>query len=332
MRALQLTRPSPTQPPNLFLVTLPTPTPSTTHLLIRITASYINPSDLLNRKGGFPYTTFPRVPGRDFAGTIEAAPPSSSSTSSPAFKPGDRVFGTSGSVLSFTADGAHAEYLLAPASGLVATPAALTDAQAAMVGTPYATAAQAVGAARVREGETVLVLGASGAVGSAAVQIAEAAGARVLRGARGAEGRDAVDLARDAGLSGVVGELTAGKGVDVVVNTVGDVALQEAALGVLALRGRLSFISAPRGESDEFSFHLTSFYRKGLSIIGINSLMMTLEEGAQSLKELVPLFEQGKLRVLGEEKLTKVSLEQAVDAYEDMGKGSRKKYLILNQE
>ena len=322
MRALQLTKSS-TQPPELSLVTLPTPTPTAGEVLVRITASYINPSDLLNAKGGFSYTTFPRVPGRDFAGIVEAAGSSSS-----AFHPKDRVFGTSGKTLSITTDGTHAEYVVVPETGLVKTPEVLSDVQAAMVGTPYTTAALAVKSARVVPGDSVLVLGSTGAVGTAAVQYAKALGAKVIRGARNDTSAEGVDLVADPSLSKVM-QLTEGKGVDVVVNTVGDVALQKSALDVLAPYGRLSFISAPRGGSDEFSFSLLSFYRKQLSLFGNNSLLMSLEEVGQSLKELVTFFEQDKLQVTGEEKLTKISLEEATNAYADMGKGSRKKYMIL---
>ncbi|KAI9685437.1 MAG: hypothetical protein M1822_004568 [Bathelium mastoideum] len=335
MRALQLTKPS-SDPPSLTLTTLPTPSPTPGHALVRITAAYINPSDLINTKGGFGLTTYPRVPGRDFAGVIESLEPSSSSSTTsrdddpPPFQPGDRVFGTSGRVLSFTLDGSHASHTLVPLAALTRTPASLTDAQAAMVGVPYTTAALAVQTARVRAGESVLVLGATGAVGTAACQYAAALGARVIRAARHERSAEGVDLLADPGLE-KVRELTGGKGVDMVVNTVGDVALQKSALGVLAPYGRLSFISAPRSGSTEFAFELTSFYRKQLSLLGNNSLLMSLEEAAQSLRELVPLFEQGKLQVEGEDKLTKISLEQAVDAYADLAKGSRNKYMIINQ-
>lgn len=325
MRALQLTKSS-SQTPELSLATLPTPKPAAGEVLVRVTAAYINPSDLLNSKGAFAYTTYPRVLGRDFAGIVET-------TGSPSsvFHPKDRVFGTSGKTLSFTADGAHAEYIVVPEEGLVKTPETLSDVQAAMVGTPYTTAALAVKSSRVIPGESVLVLGSTGAVGTAAVQYARALGARVFLGARNEKSAEGIDLVADPSLSKVM-QLTGGKGVDVVINTVGDIALQKSALDVLAPHGRLSFISAPRGGNDEFSFGLTSFYRKQLTLLGNNSLLMSLEEAGQSLRELVTLFEQGKLHVTGEEKLTKISLEEAVDAYADMSKGSRKKCVILNQK
>ena len=323
MRALQLTKSS-SQSPELSLATVPTPNPTAGQVLVRVTASYINPSDILNSKGGFVYTTFPRVPGRDFAGIVEAT-----GTPSSNFKPKDRVFGTSGKTLSFSVDGAHAELILVPEEGLVKTPEVLSDAQAAMVGVPYTTAALALKSTRVAPGETVLILGSTGAVGTAAVQYAKAMGARVFLGARNEKSEEGVDLVADPSLSKVM-QLTNGKGVDIIVNTVGDIALQTSALAVLAPYGRLSYISAPRAGSTEFSFDLTSFYRKQLSILGNNSLLMSLEESAQSLKELVPLFEQGKLQVIGEEKLKKISVEEGVDAYADLSKGSRTKYMILN--
>ncbi|KAJ9253352.1 hypothetical protein DTO195F2_7115 [Paecilomyces variotii] len=75
MKAIYLTRPSANTPPDISLTTLPIPTPPPGHLLVRIHYSSIQPSDKLNAKGGFPKTTFPRIPGRDYAGVVVGGTP-----------------------------------------------------------------------------------------------------------------------------------------------------------------------------------------------------------------------------------------------------------------
>jgi len=160
MRALQLAV-SNSSKPSLSLVTIPRPIPPSGSVLVRIHAASINPSDVLNSNGGFSHTTFPRVLGRDYSGVI---------TDGPAELVGKEVYGTSGDSLGFTCDGAHAEYLVIPVDAVAIKPANLSFIQAASVGVPFTTAALALRRAMVKITDIVLVLGASGAVGSAAAQ------------------------------------------------------------------------------------------------------------------------------------------------------------------
>lgn len=127
-------------------------------------------------------------------------------------------------------------------------PSNLTFAQAATIGVPFTTASLILKKSNVRKGETVLVLGANGAVGSAAVQLARAVGAVVLRGVRGDAGD--VNTASDPSLS-TLDTLTKGKGVDIVIDTVGQPSLTAAAITKLSRGGRLAFIAAPRSGSTE---------------------------------------------------------------------------------
>jgi NADPH2:quinone reductase len=90
MRALLLKIDQPSSPPSLITTTLPIPLPKPTYVLVKVHAAAINPSDVLNASGAFSYTTFPRVPGRDFAGIVE------SGSSELQGKP---VYGTSGNSL-----------------------------------------------------------------------------------------------------------------------------------------------------------------------------------------------------------------------------------------
>src|SRR5450432_2203807 len=96
----------------LRLVETATPEPAPDDVRVRIAAAGLNPSDVRNVLGRFPYTTLPRTPGRDFAGVVESGPQKWI---------GREVWGT-GSELGFSHDGTHAEYVLMPVSGLTLKP------------------------------------------------------------------------------------------------------------------------------------------------------------------------------------------------------------------
>lgn len=142
----------------------PVPEPLADEVLIKVAASPIQPSDFLNISGAFGYTKFPIVPGRDYAGTVIA--PKTSSWY------GKRVFGTSGSELSLTRDGAQAEYFTLPQDVVAEAPQNMDLVPASLVGTPWTTAYLTLQRSAARAGETVLVIGAGGSVGSAIVQLA----------------------------------------------------------------------------------------------------------------------------------------------------------------
>src|ERR1700761_3681621 len=139
--------------------------------VVRIVAASINPSDVKNVQGAMQQTTLPRTPGRDFAGVVEAGP---------AEWIGVAVCGTGGDT-GFTRDGSHAERIAAPVASLRRKPAALSFEQAASVGVNFLAAWRGlVTACGLRGGETALILGATGGVGNAGVQIARRLGARVI--------------------------------------------------------------------------------------------------------------------------------------------------------
>ncbi|KAG4413869.1 hypothetical protein IFR04_013013 [Cadophora malorum] len=325
MKALVLTRPDPSKPPALTLEEVPKPEPQDGHLLIQVHASAIHPSDLLNRTGSFPITTFPstgRIPGRDFSGIV-----TSPSTHPLYNKP---VFGTSGNTLGFTTSGSDAEYLLVPEGAVVEKPDALNWVQAATVGVPFSTAALVLQRAGLKEGsgESVLVLGANGAVGAAVVQLARARGARVLEGVRNDSGD--VNTASDPSLS-ALDTLTAGKGVDIVIDTVGSPALTSAAVAKLARGGRLVFIAAPRGGESTLGVEMTGFYRKEGSLFGVNSLLYEVEEMGKLLGEMRGLFEKGVLKGAEEGSWNEVPLENGVEAYQLAGERGKGKFVLVMQ-
>ncbi|KAK5746630.1 hypothetical protein LTR17_000646 [Elasticomyces elasticus] len=301
MKALRMTEDS-SSTPIISIEDILIPTPGPGELLIKIYASSVQPADVLNSKGGFGMTTFPRTPGKDFAGIVDTGPSSWQ---------GKKVFGTSGSSFSFTKDGAQAEYAVVQAGAVAEMPSNLSFAQAASLGTPWTTASLALLRAQTKEGETVMVLGATGSVGSAAMEIAKFDGCKTI--SVGRHGTD-VDSTSDPELNGAK-ELTGGKGPDVVFDTVGDFKLTKAAFDVLAFNGRLVTITSPRQGSTELQ----------ISLVGCNTAAHPQEEMGQMLRELAPAFVSGKLTPPEEKEMNLITLDQALDAYS----GKIKKAVIV---
>ena len=155
----------------LDLRDVPKPAPAAGEVLIRVKAAAINPSDIKNVLGKMHETTLPRIPGRDFSGIVVEGPQN---------LVGRAVFGSGGD-LGFGRDGSHAEFLTLPRAAVSPMPQRFSFEQAAAVGLAYLTAWLALmGAAQLQAGETVLILGTTGSVGSAAAAIARRRGARVL--------------------------------------------------------------------------------------------------------------------------------------------------------
>jgi NADPH:quinone reductase len=134
---------------------VPIPDPGEAEVLVHVKAGGINPTDIGNVAGHFKNTTLPRTPGRDFAGIVAKGK----------YHEGDEIWGSS-PTLGIVRDGSHAEYVVVPAETLSLKPKSLSMGQAAALGVPYITAWASVGsAARIKAGETILIVGAAGAVG-----------------------------------------------------------------------------------------------------------------------------------------------------------------------
>ena len=158
---------------SLRFVDVPTPTPGADEVLVQIKAAGLNPSDVKNVLGRFPYTTLPRIPGRDFAGVVVEGPPALI---------GQQVWGT-GRELGFFADGSHAQFVKLPANGVALKPSRLSFSQAASLGVPYTTAWDALERSLVSAETRLLVIG-GGAVATAALALAKVRGAQLLAAAR----------------------------------------------------------------------------------------------------------------------------------------------------
>lgn len=294
------------------------PEPDEGEALVHVKAAAINPSDIGNVAGRFKNTTLPRTPGRDFAGVVVKGK-----------QPGEEVWG-SFPKLGIVRDGSHAEYVIVPAEALSLKPKSLSMAQAAPIGVPYITAwASLVSAAQIQAGETILIVGAAGAVGQAATQIANWKQARVI----GADitsdpipSTESVVNTEAEDLRERVLELTAGRGVDAVFDTVGG-PMFEPALRSLRFGGRQVVISS-RGES-RVSFNLIDFYHNFSRLLGVDSYGLTLRQIAEITNELRPGFETGALKP---PPIEIVPFEKAVHAYGRMAAGQTKAKQVLSFE
>ncbi|VUC25835.1 unnamed protein product [Clonostachys rosea] len=329
MRAIQINKLADSaETPKLSLITKPQPRAKPGFALVKVNFAAILPSDRLNAKGLFPYTSFPRTPGRDYSGVVVEVDSSSSFAS----WVGEEVYGTSDSELGFTLDGPHAEYCLIPEEMLAKKPTRLSRIQAATVGVPFTTARRCLQRGRVGKDETVLVLGFTGAVGSAAVQVAKAMGCkRVFRASRNPEDEPDVLLPGKVAAAGIqeqVLKLNDGRGVDVVVDTVGQISLMKAAFQALAVRGRYTWIAAPRdGSSAEFPLDIFQAYRKEAELIGCNTAIKSKADVAEEMKILAKWFNAGLLETSDEGDVELVDLDDAIEkGYERRGS---KKHVII---
>ena len=320
MKALYSTPTADSESFALNLTTQPVPALVPSSVLVRVHAAGVNPSDSANALKDRFNGKKPIIPGRDFAGVVHES-------KSTTFPPGTPVYGTSGSALSFTQDGTSAEYVLVPEEGLALKPETLSFAQAGCVGTPYTTALGALQAAHIREGQdSVLVLGATGAVGTAATKIARALGCQVVTASR----RDVTDvnIVTDPGLAKAP-ESLGGKGPDVVIDAVGSSALMGAAMNILAPKGRYAFVSAGKGGPATYTLDTLSLYKKDQAIGGVNSITQTPREAGDMMRRLTKLFEEGKLEGPKEEDLIQVPIEKGVEAYKETAKMGARKFVIV---
>jgi NADPH:quinone reductase len=290
---------------------VPRPDPGEGEILVEVHAAAVNRSDVLNARGSFPFTTLPRIPGRDFAGVVVEGPQE---------LVGMEVWGTGGGELGFIRDGSHAQYLAVSRNAVVSKSDTLSLEEAAASGLAYVTAGSAlVELGGVSAGETILVTGAAGGVGSAAVMIARWKGARVIGAIKDESERAMaewagveviVDTSRE-GVTDAVLAATEGRGANLVLDAVGG-PLFEPAVTSLAEKGRMVVITTTPGEQ-YVSFNLLDFYRKGLRLFGLMTSFLDAEASAAVLRDLGPGFDEGALRAPAIAE--RYPLEQAGTAY-----------------
>lgn len=325
MRAVVITQPG--GPEVLELRDVPDPEPGHGQVRVRVRASAVNRADLLQRMGAYPAPPGapPDVPGLEIAGEVEALGPGVTE-----LRAGDRVFGV-------VAGGGYAEKIVVHARTVAPMPRGLAFTDAAAIPEAFVTAYDAmVAQARLAAGEDVLVHAAGSGVGTAAIQIARAIGARPIGTARSQE---KLDRARELGLAlGVVAKegrfadavrsLNGGRGVDVVLDLVGGGYVAES-LSAMAERGRLVLVGLMAGTRADVDLGLV--LRRRLSVVGTVLRARPLEEkiaATQLLaRNLAPLVESGALRAVVDAVLP---LESAREAHERMAKNETFGKIVLS--
>ena len=315
MKALRFTEFGP--PSVLRIEEIAIPETGEGEALVQVKAAAINPSDYKNVSGYFKSTTLPRTPGRDFAGIVVKGKPHE----------GEEVWG-SAPKLGIVRDGAHAEYVVVPLETLSLKPKSLSMAQASAIGVPYITAwASLVSSAQIQAGETILIVGAAGAVGQAGTQIANWKKARVIGAGTTSDpipGAESVVNTKTEDLRERVLDLTSGRGVDVVFDTVGG-PLFEPAMRSLRFGGRQVAITSTG--DPRVSFNLIDFYHNFSRLFGIDSNGLTPRQVAEIADELYAGFET---RALTPPPIEIVPFKKAVEAYTRVASRQAKAKQVLS--
>jgi NADPH2:quinone reductase len=282
MRAIVVSEFGP--PEVLTLGAVPEPAAAAGQAVVRVKASGVNPVDTYIRSGVYAAKPkLPYVPGFDAAGVVEAVGEGVTH-----LRAGQRVY--TGGVVAGGLNGTYAELVLCDAARVFSLPDRLTFSQGAGINTPYVTAARAlVQRAAARPGETLLVHGASGGVGTAAVQIARALGMTVIGTAGTNEGRELVRRQgaqhavnhRDSGYLDEVMQLTGGRGVDVVLEMLANVNLDKD-LGIAALRGRICVV----GNRGRIEIDPRKAMSKELAVLGVQQALIPPDD-LRSLHALI---------------------------------------------
>jgi NADPH:quinone reductase len=307
-------------PDVLEYVEVPTPKADAGNAVVQIKSASVNPSDVKNVSGHFDHTVLPRTPGRDFSGVV---------VDGPAEWIGADVWGTGGDI-GFTRDGTHSEFIKIPLAALSRTPKTLSHEQAAAIGVNFVVAwLGTVEYAQLKTGETIAVIGASGGVGGAVVQIAKSRGCRVIGVDRHAPLADSpagrlIDefVQIDEHTSERVKALTNG-GVDVVYDAVGGVTF-ETALSLVKRRGRVVEISATGKRRVEFD--MIDFYHNETQLLGVDSAKLGVAESARLMTALVEGFESGAFQPPAIAQ--RFTLEHTREAYEAVTAGTRGRVVI----
>jgi NADPH2:quinone reductase len=305
---------------------LPTPIPQAGQVLIRIEAASLNFPDLLIVQNKYQMKPdLPFVPGSEYAGVIEAV--------------GEGVthLKVGQSVACLSGTGGFGTHTLAPAKLCMPLPPGFPAVDAAAFIMIYATSHHAlIDRAALKAGETVLVLGAAGGVGTAAIQIAKAAGARVIAAASTDEkcalckslGADEIINYTTQNMREVLKVITEGKGPDVIYDPVGG-DFAEPAFRSIAWRGRYLVVGFAAGPIPALPFNLALL--KGASIVGVfwgDFARREPQANAAMMAELAKWYAQGKVKPVIDRTMPMSDLKAA---YAHMGsRGVMGKLVMVN--
>ncbi|HZC65695.1 MAG TPA: NADPH:quinone reductase [Candidatus Dormibacteraeota bacterium] len=297
------------------------PVPASGQVLVRVHAVGVNPYEAAQRAGTYAVKpSLPYTPGSDAAGVVDAVGPSVTKV-----KAGDRVY------TGRTVSGSYAEYTLALESQVHLLPDKISYAQGAAVWVPCGTAYHALyHSAKAHASETLLVHGASGGVGSAAVQLAHAMGLTVFGTASSEKGREMVkrEGARQvfdhskAGYQDEIMQATAGRGVDIIIEMLANVNLA-ADLKLLATNGRVIVV----GNRGEITINPRDLMSRRASIRAFTLWAITEGEEADMHAGMFAAMENGTLRpVVGKQ----IPLAEAARAHKEiMEPGAAGKIVLI---
>jgi NADPH:quinone reductase-like Zn-dependent oxidoreductase len=296
---------------------------SDTDVVVEVAAAAVNPSDVKATLGMMPHAHWPRTPGRDFAGTI---------VEGPSHLIGMDVWGSSGE-LGICRDGSHGTHLLLSAADVREKPHAMSMLEAGAIGVPFVTAWKGFERSGFpKPGDNVVVLGATGKVGQAAIQIASMLGARtigVMRDGSTYDGHHAgpVDIVVGNGPKAIaeIRVRTEGRGVDIAFNTVGSPYF-EVAQRSLAPHGRQILIATV---DKTVPFNILEFYRGQQTFVGVDTLALSTSETADILAQMTPGFESGVLKPFPILPTAIYSLDQAKEAYAKVLQSSRDRLVLV---
>jgi NADPH2:quinone reductase len=294
MKAIVITRPG--GPEVLEMQERPKPEPGVGQIRVHVRASALNRADLMQRQGNYPVPpgASADISGMEYAGEVDALGPSAT-----LWKVGDRVMGIIGG-------GGHAEYLCVHEREAMPVPEGMSWEDAAAIPEAFLTAYDALfNRLALRTGETLLIHAVGSGVGTAALQIARVAGARVVGTARSPEKLErakklGLDIAIDASRGDWAAQVEAAVGVarvHAVVDLVGGNYL-EGNMRVLALRGRIVVVGLTAGATAPFNMGVLLVKR--LTIVGTTLRSRPLEEKVALARDLsghlLPLFDAGRLK------------------------------------
>jgi NADPH:quinone reductase len=302
------------EPSELKVSDAPEPQPGPGQIAVEVRAAGCNFFDILMVRGEYQVKPpFPFVPGGEIGGVVRSV-----GSDVEGFAPGDRVLATPGL-------GGFAEVAVAPARGSWHLPEGMSFEEGAALPIIYPTGyAGLVLRAGLRQGETLLVHAAAGGVGSAAVQIGSALGARVIATAGGAEkcevarriGGDEVIDYRAGDFTARVKELTGGRGADVIYDSVGG-EVTERSLKCIAWNGRLLVIGFAGGTIP--SIKANRILLKNIAVVGLHwgaYLSHEPERVPETFRALFELYAAGRIAPLIYDRF---ALEQLPAALEALG-------------
>jgi NADPH:quinone reductase len=311
-------------PESLTFEELPSPTPGPGEVVVTVKAASVNFPDVLIIQNKYQYKPpLPFSPGSELSGLVKDV-----GEGVKGFKPGDKV-------IAFTTYGAFAEEVKTAAARLVPMPEGMDYPSAAAFLLTYGTSDHALrDRGGLKAGETLLVLGAAGGVGLAAIEIGKALGARVIACASSPEklavcrehGADAIIDYAAEDLRERIKALTDGRGVDVVYDPVGG-PYSEPAFRSLAWRGRLLVVGFAAGDIPKLPLNLALL--KGASIVGVfwgDFTRREPEQFAHSIRQLGRWYAEGRLKPHVSQTFP---LEKAVDALQLMAARRVKGKVVL---